>query len=88
VTEQVGAGAAAVSTLAGLLGRVLGAVAIACGTIIVGFNPNRFDVVLFDLPVRTGHGVHLHDVLGVALVALGTLVLWLAPSTSESRGGD
>jgi hypothetical protein len=62
-----------------LLGRVLGVVAIAIGTLIVGFNPNRFDVVLFDIPVRQDHGVHAHDLLGVSLVALGTLLLWFLP---------
>ncbi len=60
-------------------------IAIAIGTLMVGFNPNRFDTVLFDIPLRSGHGVHLHDVLGVLLVALGTLVLWvLAGSRTDS----
>ena len=61
------------------LGRVLGVVAVACGTIIVGFNPERFDMVLFDVPVRSGHGVHAHDLLGVALVVVGTALLLLSP---------
>jgi hypothetical protein len=61
------------------LGRVLGIVAIAVGTTLVGFDPNRFDRVLFDIPFRAGHGVHLHDLLGLLLVALGTLALWFLP---------
>jgi hypothetical protein len=61
------------------LGRVLGIVAIALGTAVVGFNPERFDTVLFAVPIRTDHGVHLHDVIGVALVALGALLLWFLP---------
>jgi hypothetical protein len=61
------------------LGRVFGVLAVACGTFVVGFNPARFDTVLFDVPVRSGHGVHLHDLLGVALVALGTVLLLLSP---------
>ena len=57
---------------------------MACGTIVVGFNPARFDTVLFDVPVRSGHGVHAHDLLGVALVVVGTVLLLLAP---RSRSG-
>jgi hypothetical protein len=58
------------------VGRVLGVIAIGFGTLIVGFNPDRFDVVLFDLPIRRGHGVHAHDLLGLALVVLGVILLW------------
>jgi hypothetical protein len=58
---------------------VLGVLAVACGTIVVGFNPARFDTVLVDVPVRSGHGVHVHDLLGVALVTLGTALLLLSP---------
>ena len=61
------------------LGRVLGIVAIAPGTAVVGFNPNRFDTVLFAVPLRTGHGVHLHDLVGLALVATGVVLLWFLP---------
>ena len=62
------------------LGRVLGIVAIAAGTLIVGFNPRRFDVILVTIPIRQGHGIHLHDLLGLTLVTLGTLVLWFVPA--------
>jgi hypothetical protein len=55
--------------------------AIFLGTIIVGFNPNRWDTVILDLP-RGSHGVHLHDVVGVALIALGVIGIW---RTSGSR---
>jgi len=58
---------------------VLGIVAVALGTAIVGFNPTRFDKVLFAVPVRTGHGVHVHDLIGLALVTLGVLLLWFIP---------
>ena len=61
------------------MGRVLGVLAVACGTIVVGFNPARFDTVLFEVPVGSGHGVHVHDLFGVALVALGTVLLVLSP---------
>ena len=60
------------------LGRVMGVVAIVVGTIAIGFNPNRWDIVILDLP-RGGHGIHLHDVVGVILVTLGISVLWLLP---------
>jgi hypothetical protein len=58
----------------GALGRVMGVVAIAVGALAIGFNPNRWDVVILTLP--RGHGIHLRDVVGTMLVALGTAVLW------------
>jgi hypothetical protein len=47
--------------------------AIFGGAIIVGFNPNRWDRVILDLP--RGHGVHIHEVIGMALITLGVLAL-------------
>ena len=41
---------------------------------MVGFSPNRWDVVVATLP--RGHGVHLNDILGAVLIALGTVVFW------------
>jgi hypothetical protein len=64
------------------LGRVLGIVAIVAGTLVIGIDPDHFDIVLFSLPIRQGHGVHLDDVLGFALVVLGTALLWFAPPRS------
>ena len=52
---------------------------MAMGTAIVGFNPERFDTIVVALPLRQGHGVHLHDVIGVGFVVLGTLLLWHSP---------
>ena len=49
-------------------------VAIFSGAAVVGFNPNRWDVIILTLP--HGHGIHLHDVIGMALIALGVVVLW------------
>ena len=60
--------------LHGSLGRLLAVVSIFVGTAIVGFDPNRLDRVFLVLPRE--HGIHLHDVLGAALVTLGTVVLW------------
>jgi hypothetical protein len=57
---------------------VLGVAAIVAGALVLGFNPNRWDLVLLDLP-RGGHGIHLHDLYGTALIAAGTLLLWYAP---------
>jgi hypothetical protein len=54
--------------------RLFAAVAIMLGTAVVGFSPNRWDVVVLDLP--RGHGIHLHDMLGSALIALGIAVFW------------
>jgi hypothetical protein len=55
--------------------RVVAALAIVIGTIIVGFNPNRWDYVVLDLP-RGSHGIHLHDLVGIAFIAFGITVFW------------
>ena len=52
----------------------VGVLAIAVGTALVGFSQNRWDVVVTTLP--RGHGVHLNDVFGTALIALGTALVW------------
>jgi hypothetical protein len=54
--------------------KLVGVASIIVGTAVVGFSPNRWDVVVATLP--RGHGIHLHDILGTALVALGTALLW------------
>jgi len=59
----------------------MGAVAIVCGAIVIGFDPNRWDAVLMNLP-RGGHGIHVTDVVGMALVVLGIAVLWVSPHPS------
>jgi hypothetical protein len=61
--------------------RLVGVVSIIVGTAVVGFSPNRWDVVVTALP--RGHGVHLNDILGAALVALGTALLWLEGSRAQ-----
>lgn len=68
------------------MGRVFAVVMITVGTLMVGFNPNRFDKVLFDIPLRSGHGVHLHDILGMLFVAFGTLVLWVLSGSRTGSG--
>jgi hypothetical protein len=59
------------------LGRVLAVVAIFVGATVVAFSPKRWDSVLMTLP--RGHGIHLHEVLGFAVIGLGTVLLWHAP---------
>jgi hypothetical protein len=56
------------------LRKITGAAAIVFGTIAVGFSPLRWDTVVLDLP--RGHGIHAHDLIGIALVVLGITVLW------------
>jgi len=60
--------------------RLLAVVSIVIGTAIVGFDPDRLDGTLFAL--SRNHGIHLHDLIGTALIALGTFTLW------RSRGSD
>lgn len=50
-------------------------VGIVVGAVVIGFNPNRWDVVILTLP-RGGHGIHLTDVVGMMLITLGIAVLW------------
>jgi len=59
------------------LGRVWAVAAIVVGTALVGFNPNRWDLVILTLP--RDHGIHIRDVVGVAFIAIGTAVLWRSP---------
>jgi hypothetical protein len=57
------------------LARIAATLSIAVGTLIVGFNPNRWDYVVIDLP-RGGHGIHLHELVGVAFIAIGVALFW------------
>jgi len=57
--------------------KMMGAAAIVVGTIVVGFSPEQWDRVILVLP--RGHGIHIHDLLGTALVAFGIALLWRAP---------
>jgi hypothetical protein len=58
--------------------RILGAAGIVAGAILIGFNPDRWDVVVATLP--RGHGIHVRDLVGMMFIAAGILVLWHAPS--------
>jgi hypothetical protein len=63
------------------LGKTIGAVAILVGTIVVGFSPERWDTVILELP--RGHGIHTHDIIGLALVAIGIALLWRSPGRED-----
>ena len=54
---------------------------VALGTIIVGFSPARWDTVILVLP--RSHGIHIHDLVGTTLVALGTALLWRFPRPTD-----
>ena len=56
----------------------MGAVAILVGTIVIGFSPERWDTVILELPRY--HGIHTHDVLGMAFVVVGIALLWRGPT--------
>jgi hypothetical protein len=60
--------------------------AVFAGAIIVGFNPNRWDTVILDLP-RGSHGIHAHDVIGMTLITLGVVVLWRSGDRPEQDVG-
>jgi len=57
--------------------NLIGSAVVVVGTIVVGFSPRRWDTVILDLP--RGHGIHTHDLLGLALVVAGIAVLWRTP---------
>jgi hypothetical protein len=61
--------------------RVLGAATIIFGALTLMFDPNRWDAVVFELP--RGHGIHLHDLIGMTLVAGGLAVLWYSTNSSS-----
>jgi hypothetical protein len=58
-----------------------GTVTIFLGAIVIGFNPNRWDPVILNLP-RQSHGMHVMDVVGMGLVVVGVVVLWFVPRSS------
>jgi hypothetical protein len=66
------------------LARIAATLAIAVGTVIVGFSPNRWDRVVVDLP--RGHGIHLHELIGVAFIAFGVAVFWRSSVPPSSCG--
>jgi hypothetical protein len=64
------------------MARVMGVVAIVAGTVLVGWDPERLDAVILTLP--RGHGIHLHDVVGMTLVTLGIVVLCWSPRSRRT----
>jgi uncharacterized protein YjeT (DUF2065 family) len=64
----------------------LAVAAIFAGAALIGFNPNRWDAVVLDLP-RGGHGIHLRDIIGMGLLALGVIVLWRSGRSDAVDGG-
>jgi hypothetical protein len=66
-----------------LVTRVLAVAAIVVGAVLLAFDPNRWDVVVLTLP--RGHGIHSHDVLGMAMVTLGITTMWYAPRRMSAR---
>ena len=51
--------------------------AILLGAVLIGFNRDLWDIVVMNLP--RGHGVHIRDIAGMGLLALGAVVLWHSP---------
>jgi hypothetical protein len=65
------------------LARGMGVVAIFVGAVILAFDPNRWDAVILELP--RAHGIHLHDLAGMMLVALGIALLLLPEAAVPNR---
>ena len=63
--------------------RIWAVVAVFVGAAVVGFSPSRWDTVILDLP--RGHGIHLHDVIGMALIVAGVAILWHSGSPPRSH---
>jgi hypothetical protein len=64
------------------MARVAGAISIFFGAAVVAFSPSRWDRVLLDLP--RGHGIHSHEVIGVALITIGVVLMWRAGDSSAA----
>jgi hypothetical protein len=52
-------------------------VAIVFGGVVIGFNSDRIDPSI--LTLARGHGIHVTDVVGMALIAFGIVLLWRSP---------
>ncbi len=59
------------------MARIAATLAVVVGTLAVGFSPNRWDDVVVVLP--HGHGIHVHELIGVILVAFGVVLFWRRP---------
>ena len=62
------------------LARIAATFSILFGALIVGFNPDRWDYVVIDIP--RGHGIHLHELIGVVFIATGLVLFWRRPTRS------
>jgi hypothetical protein len=60
------------------MARLLGAAAVFLGGIIIGLNPGRhWDPVLIHFHPGV-HGISVTDLLGMASLSVGVVVLWRA----------
>jgi hypothetical protein len=78
--ERTSSGLVPTSRLRGLA-RVVGVIAVYFGAAIIGFNPTG-DPVLLSFPLA-GHGIHLTDVLGLAVTTIGIVLLWTSPQVTS-----
>jgi hypothetical protein len=62
----------------------LAVLAVFVGAALIGFNPNRWDVVILDLP--RGHGIHVRDIIGLGLITLGVMVLCRFGRSASAAG--
>jgi hypothetical protein len=61
----------------------MGVATIIFGAVVLAFDPSRWDAVIFTLPQQ--HGIHLHDVIGMALVIVGIALLLFSPHAGSAR---
>jgi hypothetical protein len=57
--------------------RLLGALLVILGCVILIVDVSSIDVVVFSL--SASHGIHVSDLIGGAAVAAGIVTLWTAP---------
>jgi len=60
--------------------RIAATIVVGLGAVALAFSPSRWDTVVLDLP--RGHGVHGHDLIGVALIALAVVLFWRQPGAT------
>jgi hypothetical protein len=61
--------------------RLLGALLVVFGCVILIVDVSSIDVVLFSL--SASHGIHVSDVIGGTAVLAGIAALWTAPPSGR-----
>lgn len=75
--HRIASGPKRTGDYAAFVSRIAATLLIVLGTLVVAFSPSRWDTVVLELP--RGHGVHGHDLIGVALIGIAVALFWREP---------